>query len=110
LNLNPDLRDMLKKCNPREERVVDEPVFTKKQAKERAKALLLDRHKDMVKAGGSTVGLPDLRAGKRIMIKGFGLRFSGTYFVTETTHTIDSGGYRTRFQARREDMGEGKKA
>jgi phage protein D len=110
LKLNPDLQNILNKCNPREERVVDEPVFTKIQAKERAKALLLDRHKDMVKASGSTVGLPGLRSGKKIMIKGFGPRFSGTYFVTETTHTMDNSGYITRFQARREDTGEGKKA
>ncbi len=110
LKLNKDLRDILKKCNPREEMVVDEPVFNRKQARERAKAILLDRHKEMVKASGSTVGLPDLRAGKKIMIKGFGPRFSGTYFVTETTHTMDNSGYITRFQARREDPGEGRKA
>ncbi len=42
------------------------------------------------------------------MIKGLGARFSGTYFLTETTHTIGAGGYTTRFGARREDPGGGK--
>jgi Bacteriophage probable baseplate hub protein len=103
LKVNRDLQDLLKKINAREEQVVDEPVFTRKQAHNRAVALLKDRHKEMVKANGSTIGLPDLRAGKKIVIKGFGPRFSGTYFLTETTHTIDNSGYITRFQARREE-------
>ena len=86
--LNPDLLELLQKCDAREERVVDEPVFTQDQANERAKAILLDRSKEMVKASGTCVGLADLRAGQRVRIAGLGVRFSGEYFVTDTTHTI----------------------
>jgi phage protein D len=57
----------------------------------------------MVKASATTVGLPDLRAGRRVQIAGVGSRFSGTYFVTDTSHTIGDGGYTTRFNARREN-------
>jgi phage protein D len=103
LKVNRDLRDILKNCDAREEQVVDEPVFTRRQAQSRAVALLKDRHKEMVKASGTTVGVPDLRAGTRILIKGVGPRFSGTYFLTETIHSIDNSGYITRFQARREE-------
>ena len=39
-----------------------------------------------------------------MQIGGLGSRFSGTYFVTDTTHTIGAGGYTTRFSARREDF------
>jgi phage protein D len=56
-----------------------------------------------VTAQGTTVGLPDLRAGQRVRIKGVGSHFSGTYFVTDTTHTITDAGYTTHFSARRED-------
>jgi phage protein D len=70
-------------------------------------AILLDRHKEMVKASATCIGLPDLRAGQRVNIEGLGARFSGTYFVTETTHTIGDGGYTTKFNARREDKGNG---
>ena len=107
LNRNRDLYDLLKKCDPREEEVVTEPVFTKKQARERAIALLSDRQKEMVKATGTTIGLPDLRAGQRVQIRGLGTRFNGTYFITSTTHTIGESGYTTRFEARREDGGQG---
>jgi phage protein D len=108
LNRNQDLYELLQKCDPREEVVEDEPVFTQKQADERAKAILMDRQKEMVKASATTVGLPDLRAGQRVQIKGLGARFSGTYFVTDTTHTINDSGYLTKFNARRENEG-GKK-
>jgi hypothetical protein len=40
-----------------------------------------------------------------VRIAGLGVRFSGEYFVTETTHTINDSGYITRFNARREDPG-----
>jgi len=32
-----------------------------------------------------------------------GERFSGEYYVAETTHTLGSAGYRTTFKARREE-------
>jgi phage protein D len=103
LNRNRDLYELLKKCDPREEVVVEEPVFSPRQARDRAKAILMDRQKEMVKASATTVGLPDLRAGKKVQIEGLGARFSGTYFITETTHTIGNNGYTTKFNARRED-------
>lgn len=108
LKLNKDLHDLLmSRCDAREEVVVDEPVFTPAEAKQRAIAILSDRQKEMVKASGTTVGLADLRAGQRVQIGGLGARFSGTYFVTDTTHTIGDSGYTTRFNARREDGGKG---
>jgi phage protein D len=108
LKLNKDLHELItEKCDAREEEVVDEPVFTAGEAKQRARAILSDRAKEMVKAAGTSVGLPDLRAGQRVQIGGLGARFSGTYFITDTTHSIDDSGYLTRFNARREDAGKG---
>jgi phage protein D len=109
LKLNRDLHKLLERCDAREEHVVDEPVFTQKQADERAKAILLDRSKELVKASGTCIGLPDLRAGQRVRITGLGARFSGEYFITDTTHTINDSGYVTKFNARREDEGKAKK-
>jgi phage protein D len=57
----------------------------------------------MVKGTGSTVGLPDLRAGGVIELLGMGRRFSGTYFIVSTTHAIADGGYTTNFECRREE-------
>jgi phage protein D len=92
-------------CDPREELVVDKPVQSEKEAKQVAQAILKDRHKEMVKASGATVGLPDLRAGRKMQIEGLGARFNGIYFITDTTHTLNDSGYVTRFNARREVTG-----
>lgn len=102
LTRNRDLFRILQRSDPHEDVVVDEPVFTKEQAKARARSLLQDRQKVMVQASGTTVGLPDLRAGQLVNIVGIGARFSGTYFVTETTHSISDSGYTTQFSCRRE--------
>jgi uncharacterized protein len=100
---NRDLFELLGQEDGREEQVVNEPVFTYTQARQRARAILRERTKEILKANGATVGLPDLRAGQRLRISGLGARFSGAYFVTGTTHSIGEGGYVTRFTARREE-------
>ncbi|HYT56331.1 MAG TPA: hypothetical protein VEQ38_16620 [Verrucomicrobiae bacterium] len=104
--LNRDLHRQLETPDARAEQVVDEPVFTQRQADDRAAAILLERSKNLVTASGTCVGLPDLRAGQRVKIAGLGARFSGEYFVTETTHTINDSGYTTKFSVRREDPGK----
>jgi phage protein D len=55
---------------------------------------------EFVTGEGRCQGIPGLRAGKNIDIKGLG-RFSGTYYVTSTTHIIGSHGYDTSFKVRR---------
>ena len=107
LNINRDLHELLKKCDPREELVVDEPVYTqRRRASGPWRSCWIGRRR-WSKPARTCVGLPDLRAGQRVNIEGLGARFSGTYFVTETTHTIGDGGYTTKFDARREDKGKG---
>jgi phage protein D len=103
LNRNQDLYELLQVCDPRDDVVVNEPVFTPAQAERKARDLLRERQKGMVQVTGKTIGLPDVRAGQVVAITGIGARFSGLYFVTATTHTIDDSGYVTEFNARRED-------
>jgi len=105
LNVNRDLHELLNVCDPRDELVVDKPVHSEKEAKQLAQAILKDRQKEMVKASGTTIGLCDLRAGRKVQIEGLGARFNGTYFITASTHTLNDSGYVTRFDARREVTG-----
>ncbi len=49
---------------------------------------------------GKCAGIPELKAGKTIEVKGIG-RFSGIYYVTSTCHIIDNNGYNTSFKVRR---------
>ncbi|MFL5256246.1 MAG: phage late control D family protein [Rhodopila sp.] len=104
--INPDLQRLVLNGG-REEQVVNEPVFNEQQARDRARAILLDQMKQIVTADGTTVGLPDLRAGSRLDIEGVGSRLSGQYFVTETIQSFSDAGYTTKFKARRENAGAG---
>lgn len=103
--VNRDLHNLISACDAREEIVVDRPVHTEREAREAARAILGDQLKEIVKASATCIGLPDLRAGRRVIIEGLGPRFSGTYFITESTHTINDSGYITKFNARREQDG-----
>ena len=46
--------------------------------------------------------MPRLRAGDVLRIEGVGEEFGGLYRVTSITHTLDGGGFRTQFEARKE--------
>jgi uncharacterized protein len=110
------LTQIAKAYSSQTEVVTKPPVRTTAEAKQLARATLEDQSKRLIEASGATVGLPDLRSGCTLEIIGFGIRtdtatglltgtssdFDGEYYVTETTHTIGSGGYRTTFKARRE--------
>jgi uncharacterized protein len=63
---------------------------------------LLPRLNNRLTASGSTIGDPRIKASKVIDFEGVGDQFSGLYRVTSATHTLDSGGYRTQFDARKE--------
>ncbi|MEJ1961450.1 MAG: hypothetical protein WDO56_07860 [Gammaproteobacteria bacterium] len=63
---------------------------------------LLPRLNRRLTAAGSTVGDPRLRAGGVVAVEGVGEQFGGLYRVTSVTHSIDSGGWRSSFEARKE--------
>jgi phage protein D len=102
--LNEDLHPHLQKMGEDKE-VVDRALRTRAEARELARATVRAALKGMLDVTASTIGLPDLRAGQVVRVTGVDYRFDGRYFVTQTTHTIDSGGYRTTLRARREQTG-----
>lgn len=78
--------------------VTNQVVQSDDEARDLAHKRLLRLAQKMIQGKGKTVGLPDLRAGRKIRIKGLG-RFSGLYTVNSTTHTIGDSGYTTDFTA-----------
>jgi phage protein D len=107
-DVNHDLHTVVRGSGPqaaggeREHVIVQDPQHNAQQARRHAADTLRNRLRELVEASGTTIGLPDLRAGQSLRIVGLGARFSGRYFVKGTTHTFDSSGYRTKFTARRE--------
>jgi len=63
---------------------------------------LLPRLNSRQTASGTTVGDPRIKAGRVADFQGLGDQFGGLYRFTSCTHTIDSSGYRTTFDARKE--------
>jgi phage protein D len=81
--------------------VVDWPVQTEEEAKALAISLLRERAYEFLKGSGEAIGLPDMRPGDNVEIKGIGQRFSGQYYVTRVEHSIGNSGYTTSFTVRR---------
>ena len=84
--------------------VIDRPIQNEAEAKLLATNRLRQIGEVLVEAKGKTIGVPDLRAGSKVELKGLGKRFSGTYLVTGTTHSIGDGGYTTDFTGRMEKL------
>ena len=63
---------------------------------------LLPRLNNRLTGSGSTIGNPQIKAGKVINLIGLGSQFSGLYRITSATHTFDGSGYRTNFKVRKE--------
>ena len=81
--------------------LIEEPV-TLLSAPRRIISELIPRLNQRLTGSGSTIGDPRIRAGSVLRLEGLGLQFSGLYRVTAATHSIDSGGYRTSFDVRKE--------
>lgn len=63
---------------------------------------LLPRLNNRLTGSGSSIGDPRIKAGRVIDLEGLGDQFSGLYRITSATHTLDSSGYRTSFDVRKE--------
>jgi phage protein D len=94
-----------------QEITVDRPVANEAEAEKYARQILRQKASELVVAKGKTIGLPDLRAGVKVQLRGLGRRFSGEdtkwfeYVVTDTTHSVGESGYTTDFTARMEATG-----
>jgi phage protein D len=79
---------------------VRQPVYSQAEATNRARALMKERSEQFLTGEGETVGLPELLPDRNVTLQGLGRKFSKTYYLSETTHRFDTGGYRTRFKVK----------
>jgi uncharacterized protein len=98
------IRAIEKSYSGRKEVVATQIVESEQEAERLAVQTLQQIAKGLVTASGSTVGLPQLRAGGVVMVGGLGDRFSGRYYITDTSHTVGDSGYSTQFNCRREEV------
>jgi phage protein D len=84
--------------------ISDQPVKSKEEAKNLAIALLNNTNSKFITGEGKAIGIPAITPGIVIELKGLGDWFSGKYYVTGATQTIDSQGYYTNFNVRRNTL------
>jgi hypothetical protein len=85
--------------------IVDQPISSPADIANSALVIyreLRNKLNNRLTATGSAVGDPRIRASAVIRLEGLGPDFSGNYTVRSASHTIDSSGYRTTFEARKE--------
>jgi phage protein D len=76
---------------------VRRPVYAQDEADRLAKAILTRLAEGLVTGSGECLGLPELRAGKSVLLQGVGKKFNKPYYVEKTNHNISASGYRTTF-------------
>lgn len=76
----------------------DQPVENYLDATVLAKSILMQLLQGLYEGSGNCIGIPELRAGDMVEIRGVGKRFSGKYTLSKVTHTINESGYQTRFE------------
>ena len=59
------------------------------EAQALANALLAERAEAFITGTGQAIGLPDLRPGDNVEMRGLGVRFNGPYYVTKVEHVIN---------------------
>jgi phage protein D len=89
---------------PRQLIRVSMPVASQAEADQHARALLNSKSLNLVTGNGATIGVPDLRSGSVVELRGLGPRFSGEYYVDTATHTIGGGGYSVDFTVKRNSV------
>jgi len=88
----------------KKEVITTQPVESRKQAKQFAIAVLRRYLYGFLTGKAKTFGLPDLTCGKYVKLNNLGNRFSGLYYITATTHSINDNGYTTGFDVRKLDL------
>lgn len=81
--------------------VLYESVLDATDAENIAKALHNNTLESFITGIGLYIGDVQIRAGKTIKIEGIGDKFTGTYYVYSTIHSVDYDGYRTVFKVRK---------
>ena len=85
--------------------ISDRSFSSKEEAEDLAKAELERINRTLVSGSCTIIGNPLLTPGMTVDLRNVGKRFSGIYYITSVTNTIDSNGYITTFDVRRSFIG-----
>lgn len=89
------------KQDAKTERVVDWPVQSQDEAKQRAIQLLAETANQFLTGNGEAMGEPAIRPQTVVKLGGLGTRYDGDYYVTKCDHVYGAQGYMTTFEVER---------
>ena len=69
-----------------------------------AKAVIRKKARELFTIEATTLGVPRIRPGSHVEIRGMRAPFDGFYYITKTVHTFGVDGYRTKITASRPGM------
>ena len=81
-----------------------QPNLDGERATAMAQAALRQKAREFMTVTGTTIGMPHLRPGVHIEIRGMRPPFDGFYYVERTVSRFGAGGFNTQFTARRPGM------
>jgi uncharacterized protein len=80
---------------------VTHPFATQEEGDQRASSSYNAKALGFIGGTAQTIGVPTLRSGQVIELKGLGRIFNGCYLIDEATHSIGESGYQTGFTVKR---------
>ncbi len=87
------------------DQVVDVHVTSQEEAQKLAESLLHEKANQFLTGEGKVIGLPGLRPGDIVELRGLGTRFSGNYKVISVSHSLGADGFTTTFGVQRPNDG-----
>jgi hypothetical protein len=78
-------------------RVIRTPVASKEEADREAAAALDRLRRHAVSGSGSSVGIPEIRAGETVTLENLDT-FTNVYYIERATHRVSESGYTTAFE------------
>jgi phage protein D len=106
LKSGPEIREFFFPGRPNKAEAPNQTNVDPERARQLAVTMLRKKAREFMTLEGTTLGLPRLRPGNHVEIRGFRPPFDGFYYVTKTVHSCGADGFRTRFSARRPGMPE----
>ena len=80
------------------------PVKTQEEADKLASSILNETSLNYVKGSCTAVGLPDVKVGTVVELKGLGKKFSKRYYIDKVIHRFTDNGFSTKFEVKRSSI------
>jgi hypothetical protein len=104
LKSGPELRDAFFPNRPNPFPLPNQSNLDEVRADWYAKAVIRRKARELFTIEATTLGMPRLRPGRFVEVRGMRAPFDGFYYVTKTVHSYGTDGFRTKVTASRPGM------